>query len=128
MRSKLLMTISAVIMGIMGLFFSFMPQEFLSYLNAQADFLNVLIVQLAGALYIGFALTNWTAKANLIGGIYGRPVAIGNLCHFGIGGLALMKACFVSHHVVVVLGAVGYGALAIWFALIFFTSPVKDKT
>jgi hypothetical protein len=127
MRSKLLMTLSAIIMGIMGLLFIFVPQELLNYLNGHADFFDVLIVQVMGAMYIGFALMNWTAKANLIGGIYGRPVAIGNLCHFVIGGLALMKAYAGNQHIVIAVVAMTYGAMAIWFAVIFFTSPVRDK-
>src|SRR5204862_7388254 len=33
------------------------------------------------ALYLGFAVLNWMGCVVLFGGIYGRPVALGNLCH-----------------------------------------------
>lgn len=37
-------------------------------------------------------MLDWTARYNLIGGIYSRPVAIGNLLHFLSAGLAMVKA------------------------------------
>src|SRR6187551_3157567 len=91
MNTKLVMTASAIVMGLAGILFSFMPQEVLSYVSSDPSLINSVIIQLIGALYFSFAMVNWTAKANLIGGIYNRPVAIGNLTHFIIGALALIK-------------------------------------
>ena len=48
-------------------------------------------MQLLGALYIGFAMANWTAKDNAIGGIYSRPLSLANCVHFVAGALALLK-------------------------------------
>ena len=53
--------------------------------------INIIVLQLLGGLYFGFGMLNWTAKGNLTGGIYSRPVAMGNLTHFVMGGLALLK-------------------------------------
>ena len=50
-----------------------------------------MLVQLAGALYVGFAMVNWMAKGNLLGGIYNRAVAMGNFADFGIGAIVLVK-------------------------------------
>jgi hypothetical protein len=52
---------------------------------------EALSAQLFGAALCGFALLNWMSKGTAMGGIYGRPLAMGNLVHFTIGGLALMK-------------------------------------
>src|SRR6478736_764994 len=92
MNTKLIMTISSVIMGVVGIALTFIPSEILGYFsNEPFPVLAVIVLQMAGALYFGFAMINWIAKANLIGGIYGRPIAVGNLTHFFIGAMALMK-------------------------------------
>lgn len=83
------MTITAAILGATGIVLTFMPQEVASFLNLPEA--TTILFQILGALYFGFAMLNWTAKANLIGGIYSRPVAIANFTHFLIGGLALAK-------------------------------------
>jgi len=85
-----------------------------------------LIVQIAGALYAGFAGLNWMGKANLIGGIYGRPVAIGNLLHFLVAGIALLKAAPHSAESALIwaLAAV-YAVLAASFAFIVFGNPLR---
>jgi hypothetical protein len=129
MNTKLLMTLSAVTMGVAGIIFSFLPQEVLNFFNSsQTTQLDPLVLQLLGALYFAFAMVNWTAKSNLIGGIYGRPIAIGNFCHFLIGGLALVKGYFASHNATVLLSALAYVAFGVWFALAFFTHPLAKKS
>ena len=41
-------------------------------------------------------MLNWMARGNIIGGIYSRPVAVGNLIHFAIAALAMVK--LLVHH------------------------------
>lgn len=128
MNTKLLMTLSAISMGVTGIILSFLPQEILSYLNqTTGTVLDALILQILGATYFGFAMINWTAKANLIGGIYGRPVAIGNLTHFTIGALALAKGYFSSLQLTILPFSIVYGVFAILFAIVFYRHPIKDK-
>ena len=125
MNTKLLMTLSAVIMGLTGIFLSFLPHEFLSYLNGSAgSTLDPLIIQLLGALYFAFAMVNWMAKGSLIGGIYARPVAIGNLTHFTVGALALVKG-YASAPPLVLGATVVYIIMTISFGIVFFRDPVK---
>lgn len=128
MNTKLIMTASAWVMGVTGIALSFMPQEILGYfgLMNEAGF-SAVVLQVLGALYFAFAMTNWTARANLIGGIYGRPIAIGNLCHFMIAALALAKFYFRTHQTVLLVPTMFYVLFAITFAWIFFTHPIKDK-
>lgn len=68
MNTKLLMTISAIAMGISGIALSFTPHEILNYFDPGnvSDF-HALTMQLTGALYFAFAMVNYTARANLIG-------------------------------------------------------------
>src|SRR5688500_19534319 len=92
MNTKLLMIVSAIILGLTGLILSFFPQEVSTYFGFNQS--PPILLQVLGALYFGFAMINWTGKAHLIGGIYSRPVAIGNFTHFIIGALALIELTY----------------------------------
>ena len=128
MLAKSTMTASAVLMTLMGITLSFMPQEVWGYFGStDPSRLNTVLIQVSGALYFAFGLTNWTAKANLIGGVYGRPIAIGNLCHFTIATLALVKAYFAAGEVALLIPTIVYFFFAIAFSIIFFTHPVKAE-
>lgn len=120
------MTVSAVVMGITGIILSFLPHETLNHFNASTTISDPLILQILGALYFAFAMVNWTAKANLIGGIYARPIAIGNLTHFIVGGLALIKNYFSQHDVTILMLALVYMVFAVLFSIVFFRHPVKS--
>jgi hypothetical protein len=127
MNTKLLMTVSALVMGITGIVLSFLPHEILVYMGVTTETVfEALVLQLLGALYFAFAMMNWTARANLIGGIYARPISIANLTHFVIGSLALMKGYFSSQLMSVQILALVYTVFAILFALVFFRHPVKE--
>ncbi|MBC5775055.1 hypothetical protein H8S95_13340 [Pontibacter sp. KCTC 32443] len=127
MNTKLLMTSSAIVLGITGLLLSFLPQEILEYAGASSVVLFPIFLQLLGAAYLGFAMLNWMAKGNLIGGIYSRPVAIGNLAHFVIGGLALLKsASTVPDGTAMWIAGAVYTIFAALFAVVTFTHPIKE--
>ena len=111
-------------MGVLGLIASFLPHETLTYAGSDPNELTILIVQVAGALYAGFALLNWSAKGNLIGGIYSRPVALGNFVHFAIVAIALLKAAASGFALTpVVVGAAAYVVFAVGFGYVMFNHP-----
>ncbi len=121
MNTRVLLVASSVVMGVTGLVASFAPAELLSALHvAPAEPLPV-VVQLLGALYVAFALANWTAKDSLIGGIYARPLALGNFTHFVVAALALgkheLRAGFEGP---LVAALVVYGIFALGFAWLVF--------
>ena len=66
MNTKILMSLSSIFMFATGLAFSFFPQEFLRTFNEPISPLVILVLQLLGALYLGFGTLNWMAKNNLI--------------------------------------------------------------
>ncbi len=129
MNTKLLMTASSVFMGLIGIALSFMPNEVLETFGQMPNETLTLILQLTGALYFGFAMTNWMAKAVLIGGIYSRPLSIGNFFHFFIAGLALVKTSFNSNTTsTYIFGlTVIYVLFAILFGYVLFTHPIKKS-
>jgi ABC-type multidrug transport system permease subunit len=128
MNTKLLMSFSAAVMAVTGIVLTLFPQEFAGFFKLAES--NIIFLQLLGGLYFGFGMLNWAAKANLIGGIYSRPVAIGNLTHFVIGGLALLK--FATRNVTnrsIWIAVILYAIFAILFGIVTFTSPViKGKS
>lgn len=128
MNTRILMTCSAAVMGVVGIVLSFMPDEVGRYIaGSEPSFINTLVLQLLGALYFAFAMINWTARGNLIGGIYARPISIGNLTHFMIGALALIKVVFVKSELLTLIPAIVYAIFAICFAIVFFTHPLPEK-
>ena len=128
MNSKYLMIASSVVMGLLGLAASFLPKELLTSVGISQNEALILLIQLGGALYIGFAMMNWMAKTVLIGGIYAKPLAMGNFVHFVIGALALLKGVMndsISSYWWFI--AIIYLLFAVFFGMVLFTSPVKKK-
>src|SRR5688572_33243137 len=128
MNTKILMSLSSIFMFASGIAFTFFPQEFLETFKQPASLILHLILQLIGALYLGFGMLNWMAKNNLLGGIYSRPIAIANFMHFLVAGLALVKAA-PGLEIPPIWGlTVIYGGFAIAFGLVVFTNPAAVKT
>jgi hypothetical protein len=126
MNTKLIMGAGALYLAILGLAATFLPQEILAYLGKGGPRFLPLLVQLIGALYLAFAMLDWMAKDSLIGGIYNRPVAMGNFVHFMVGALALIKGVMAGQPGPVVWFLCGsYSLFALLFAVVFFTSPAK---
>jgi hypothetical protein len=111
-----------------GIAASFAPSELLASLGAPTVEPLPVLIQLLGAMYVAFALTNWTAKDNIIGGIYSRPVSIGNCVHFITGALALAKQQTAHGTSVRLVGVlVAYAIFAACFTwLVFGHVPVQQ--
>lgn len=115
-------------MAALGLAATFAPAEILAATGSTADGYPVLLVQLIGALYLGFAILNWTARGQLIGGIYGRPVALGNFAHFAVMAITLWREMFALQVTIAVAsGALVYLAFSLWFGWVLFKSPKLDS-
>lgn len=128
MNTRLLMSASAIFMGLIGIALTFTAEELMTAAGQKPNELSILTLQFTGALYFGFAITNWMAKGVLIGGIYARPLSIGNFSHFFIAGLALVK--FLSNNgstsPIFMYGlAVVYIVFATSFGYVFVTHPKK---
>ena len=128
MNTKLVMTLSAIIMAIIGISASFIPHEILTFIGLPTNQPLPLLIQVMGAMYFAFAMINWFAKDNLIGGIYGKPIAIGNFSHFIIASLALVKGINNDSISSVILAiAVIYLIFAILFGIVAFKHPVSEN-
>jgi hypothetical protein len=124
MNTRVLMIASAAAMGFAGVALTFAPQEVLAWAGVEPHGFAVLVAQAAGALYVGFAMLNWMAKDVAIGGIYSRPVTVGNFAHFCVMGGALVRVAVSSQrNGFILLVALLYLVFAIGFGLLLFISP-----
>jgi hypothetical protein len=86
-----------------------------------------LMVQLHAALLLAFAMLNWMAKESLIGGIYNRPLAVGNLVHFVVGAIMLAKFISGGAGPLFVIATLIYVAFAIGFGVLVFGVRMPQK-
>jgi hypothetical protein len=123
MPTKLILFTTAIVLGVSGVLLTFAPEEAAALFDWPKSV--SILIQIVGALYFGFAMINWMSKGSLIGGIYNRPLAVGNLTHFVVAALALMK--MPEKTLLVYLVTVVYSIYAIAFGLILFTHPIKES-
>jgi len=89
--SKTILGSSALLLAFAGLGLTFFPDELAQSLDLPDLTAVTLLIQVIGAMYFGFAMLNWMSRRSLIGGIYNRPIAIANMTHFMMVGIALTK-------------------------------------
>ena len=125
MNTKTLMIISAIFLAVNGFGFTFFPNEISVLLINDDNHIFILILQILGALYLGFSILNWMSKASLIGGIYNKPILIGNLLHFFTASMALIKLTFkVETNLQLIFSyTIIYSLFTLFFGYVFFTNP-----
>lgn len=124
--SRWLLTAAAVMLAFLGLLASFAPDVVLRWAGVLLSPGNLLVTQVAGALYLGFAILNWMTREHAIGGIYGRPLVLANLLHFVSGGLAILKL-LASNPELRALWPLGvaYTVFGIGFGALLFMAPAR---
>ena len=125
MNTKTLMIISAIFLAVNGFGFTFFPNEIAGLLINDDNYIFILILQILGALYLGFSILNWMSKASLIGGIYNKPILIGNLLHFFTASMALIKLAFKveTNPQLIFSYTIIYSLFTLFFGYVFFTNP-----
>ena len=129
MNTKLVMTLSAIIMATIGISASFIPYEILTFIGLPTNQPLPLLIQVIGAMYFAFAMLNWMSKGSIIGGIYNRPIAIANWTHFVIAGLALIKGILSNPSLSYIIWSIAiiYSTFAILFGIVAFNHPVSEN-
>jgi hypothetical protein len=128
MNTKVIMTISSIILGATGIILTFAPDIVMGNLDIDNNQMSLLLGQVIGGLYFGYSMLNWMTKESLIGGIYNRPIAIANFTHFLIAGLAIGKALISNPGLPKTLwgACVVYAVLGLLFVMILFRHPVNS--
>ncbi|WP_019587470.1 hypothetical protein [Deinococcus apachensis] len=88
---RLLLTVTAVVLFALGLPLLFAADVVAAWLGVPSAGGEVLAQLAAGGL-LGLGVINWWGRGNPIGGIYGRPVGLGNLLCFLSAGASLGRA------------------------------------
>jgi hypothetical protein len=121
MKTRALMAASAIFLAVLGVAALFAPDEILRAASIPSSPFLSPLVQLCAALLLGFAMTNWMVKGSRVGGIYNRPIALGNLLHFAVGAITLDRFALRGHEAwpVLALAAV-YTLFAVGFGVVVF--------
>lgn len=129
MPGRVILTLSASALFISGMATLFAPDEIARLLDPVSPSSLAVVIQLFGGSLLGFALLNWMSRRNRIGGIYARPIGLGNLMFFATAALTLVKAASRGHLPFVLMGAGAvFGVLAASFAwLVFAHDPVSES-
>lgn len=89
--SKYLLSTLAVFIFLQGVGTSFFSSEILNLLGLHQDSLLILLVQLLGALQLGWGMFNFMCRNHKYGGIYGRPLLLANLAFLIVSGMAMLR-------------------------------------
>ncbi|MFC4408851.1 hypothetical protein ACFOZY_00235 [Chungangia koreensis] len=127
MNTNWLMSSSAVVMGLWGFVGTFLPKEIANFLGIDASPITLILLQIIGGLYFGFAMLNWFTRSARIGGIYNRPVVLGNMSHFIVVAFALIRQLIDQVNFILILMTVIYVVFAICFGYVFRANPLKDE-
>ncbi|WP_342567752.1 multidrug DMT transporter permease [Psychrobacillus sp. FSL K6-4046] len=128
MKTKWLLSSSAVVMGLLGLAGTFVPEEISNILEIEPSPITLILLQIIGGLYLGFAMLNWFTRSSLIGGIYNRPVVLGNLIHCLVVFFALIRHLAEDFHFIFVILTLVYLGFAIWFTLVMRSNPLRNQS
>ena len=121
------MVVSAAFLLLAGIVTAIFPDRVLATHGTAPDNATLLLIQMMGALYLGFAMLNWMARGVLIGGIYARPIALGNFLHFGMVAILLWKAAVQFEVVQLASSAVVFSVFAIGFGIVLFRPPIPRR-
>lgn len=113
-------------MGALGVIASFLSHETLRFIGATVETQTVLIVQVLGAAYLGFAFLNWYLRGFVIGGIYNRPLGLANTLHFAIVSVILIKVSLAVDSAALWVFTAIYVIFAAWFGKVLFSAPKAD--
>lgn len=128
MSTRLLLQSSALLLVFLGVLLSFLPAEIGSFMGFTQSLATQMALQLLGAVYFGFGMLNYMSKRAVVGGIYGRPLVVGNFSHFLIAALALLKAQdLLSTYSWLWALAIAFGLLAVAFGRLLFVQPANSN-
>lgn len=125
MSSRWLMISSAAVSGALGLCLTFAPRE-VANLIEDGTGSSPLGLQLLGAALLGWSMVNWMARGSLFGGIYNRPLVVGNLLHWFAGAMAIFKTSTPEGSPLLFGLGVIYALNAIIFGWMLFRRPLAS--
>ena len=117
--TRLLATVSAVLLGSSGLVLLFAAGEVMQ--PAAAGSAAAVAGQLLGGAWLALAVATWTTRGAPQGGIYGRPIVLANMWVYTITALVCLKGFQVG--TTVSMTAIVAAALAASYGYVLFRGP-----
>ena len=130
MPTKLLLIGAALFQGLYGVAMLFLPDVLLGWFAAGAGVRAVFFAQQFGTALLGLAAINWIARGSPVGGIYGRPLVVGNTTFFTTNTLLLFGQALDASQAWTLWVQAGIAlGFAIGFALLLFgkIQPRADR-
>lgn len=128
MSSTLVSRVSAAVLLLAGLALLFAPDAVLPRLIPDYPTTALWLGQLLGTAWLGVAALNWSSRATILGGIYGRPIVLANVAIYFIGALVMLSAAARAKLPAAVWIAVALAVvLAVAYGWLFWRGPtLKD--
>lgn len=128
MSSTLVSRVSAAVLLLAGLALLFAPDAVLPRLIPDYPTTALWLGQLLGTAWLGVAALNWSSRATILGGIYGRPIVLVNVAIYFIGALVMLSAAARAKLPAAVWIAVALAVvLAVAYGWLFWRGPtLKD--
>ena len=121
MFTKLLLTGAAVFQGLYGVALLFLPDVLLGWFTPGPDVRAAFFAQQFGTALLGLAAVNWIGRTSPVGGIYGRPLVVGNVAFFTANALLLLRQALEQPAVWALwANTVIVAGFAVAFALLLF--------
>jgi hypothetical protein len=125
MTQKLMIT-NGLLNGITGLALIFLPADLLVLVDDSTSRLAILITSLLGAALFGIGMLNYLGRNAIFGGIYGKPILMGNLVFHTVVAINMVKFAWGSGGVLALISAVMGGCymlFAVGFIRLNFFPP-----
>lgn len=89
--SKSLMVAASLVLALIAVALIFASEEWTSIFGVEPTLALTSTLQVLGAFMAAFAFMNWMSKGMTLGGIYGRPIVIGNMVQFAMNAILFVK-------------------------------------
>ena len=99
--TRLIATVSAVLLGVGGMVLLFAADLVLEHLGA-AGHAAAVVGQMLGGAWLALAVSTWITRGSPQGGIYGRPIVLANTWVYTITALVCLRAFSVGQTISVV--------------------------
>lgn len=89
--SSILTRTSAAYLSLVGATFLFAADDILSLIIPAFPRSGLFLGQLLGGAWLGMAALNWNHRAQIVGGIYSRPMVFANAVMFTVSAMGVLR-------------------------------------
>lgn len=128
MSSRTILTIASILLFAAGGLAVFAADEVAGLMDREVSFESRMFAEFAGIGMLALAIQNWMARGRPIGGVYARPLGLGNLLFFSSSALTLGRYLATEMLPIEAIALCAlFALLAVAFAwLVFFSRPAVE--